>query len=116
MGKSGDIAGILETLYGLVQARHGASTESSYTSRLLQMGAPAIAKKLGEEAVETVIEAVRDDKDSLVAESTDLLYHLVVLWHACGVTPAQIEAEIQKRKGKSGLQEKAERTDSKKYL
>jgi phosphoribosyl-ATP pyrophosphohydrolase len=67
------------------------------------------AQKLGEEAVEAVIEAVRHDNAALVAESADLLYHLFVLWAACGITPPEIAAELAHREGTSGLDEKRNR-------
>ena len=64
------------------------------------------AQKLGEEAVEAVIEAVRHDNPALIGESADVLYHLFVLWAACGITPSEIAAELMRREGTSGLDEK----------
>ena len=105
-------ARILEELYALVEARKDADPGESYTAKLYAKGPNQIAKKLGEEAVETVIEAVRDDKDALAAESADLLYHLVVLWAARGLTPDEVWAKLAARKGVSGLAEKAAREEA----
>ncbi|MEX0921401.1 MAG: phosphoribosyl-ATP diphosphatase [Rhodovibrionaceae bacterium] len=102
-------ARILEELFALVEERKSADPSESYTAKLYAKGPNQIAKKLGEEAVETVIEAVRDDKDALAAESADLLYHLVVLWSARGLTPGDVWAKLAARKGTSGLAEKAAR-------
>jgi phosphoribosyl-ATP pyrophosphohydrolase len=99
----------LDRLCATVAARRGADPSSSYTARLLADGTAAAARKLGEEAVETVIEAVRGDPDRLVSESADLLYHLTVLWAAAGVEPERIWAELARREGTSGLAEKAAR-------
>jgi phosphoribosyl-ATP pyrophosphohydrolase len=68
-----------------------------------------VAQKFGEEAVECLIEAVSGDHDALVAESADVLYHLIVLWVSCGVTPDQVWAELARREGISGIAEKAAR-------
>jgi len=78
-------------------------------ARLTAKGRAKIAQKLGEEAVETVIEAIRDDRAALTAESADLLYHLAVLWADAGVDPADVWAELDRRAGTSGLAEKAAR-------
>ena len=77
---------------------------------LLARGPQYCAKKLGEEAVETVIEGVAGDQDRLVSESADLLYHLLVLWAARGVRPAEVWAALEARRGVSGITEKAART------
>ena len=100
---------ILDRLYDLVASRKGADPETSYTARLFSRGRPKIAQKLGEEAVEAVIAALAQGPEALVGESADLLYHLTVLWAECGVTPAQVWAELDKRQGISGLDEKKAR-------
>jgi phosphoribosyl-ATP pyrophosphohydrolase len=100
---------ILDRLHTTVQARKGADPASSYTASLFHKGRGKIAQKLGEEAVECVIEAMRDDGHAIVAESADLLYHLTVLWADAGVEPAQVWAALEARVGTSGLDEKAAR-------
>lgn len=102
-------ARILERLFATVEARRGTDPDTSYTARLLARGPAAIAKKVGEEAVETVLEAVQADAGRLAAESADLLYHLVVLWAACGVRPEAVWAALEAREGRSGIAEKAAR-------
>ncbi len=101
---------ILDRLAAVIAARQGADPDSSYTARLLAKGPVKAAEKLGEEAVETVIEAVRGDADALAAESADLLYHLLVLWAAAGLDPARVWAALEAREGTSGLAEKAARS------
>lgn len=95
---------VLERLYGVIAARKGGDAGASYTAALFAEGRPKIAQKVGEEAVELVIEAVRGDTPRLVAESADLLYHLLVLWADAGVTPAEIWSELARREGVSGHQ------------
>ena len=92
-----------------VRERAAASAETSYTRKLLDKGVAHCAKKLGEEAVETVIAAVEGDKQALVAESADLIYHLLVLLKARGLALADVEAVLAQRTGMSGLEEKAAR-------
>ena len=104
-------ARILDDLYAVLLARKDADPETSYTARLFAKGEAKIAQKLGEEAVETVIEAVRGDNPALAAESADLLYHLLALWAARGVTPEEVWAALKARQGTSGLAEKASRTE-----
>ena len=100
---------VLDRLTATVAARRGADPSTSYTAKLLAAGPAKAAQKLGEEAVETVIEAVRGDPVKLAAESADLLYHLTVLWVAAGVDPETVWAELERREGTSGLAEKAAR-------
>src|SRR6266481_1203435 len=101
----------LERLWQVIQSRRGADPESSYTARLFARGRAKIAQKLGEEAIETVIEGVGDDPLALVGESADLLYHLLVLWAAAGVSPADVAAELTRREGTSGIAEKRARSN-----
>lgn len=96
----------LDRLWQVIQSRRGADPQSSYTARLFARGRAKIAQKLGEEAVEAVIEGIRGDSAKLVGESADLLYHLLVLWADVGVTPAEVAAELARREGTSGLDEK----------
>jgi phosphoribosyl-ATP pyrophosphohydrolase len=99
----------IDRLFAVVQSRKGGDASESYTAKLFSQGTLKIAKKLGEEGVETALAAVAQDKDCLVAESADLLYHLLVLWAACGVTPEDAYAALEARVGRSGLEEKKSR-------
>lgn len=109
-GNGPDRQHVLDALFATVESRRDADPDSSWTARLLAGGVPAVAKKTGEEAVETILAAMKEDPDALAAESADLLYHLLVLWAACGVTPAQVWRELERREGTSGIAEKAART------
>ena len=99
----------LERLWQVIESRRNADPETSYTAKLLMRGRHKAAQKLGEEAVEAVIEAARHDNAALIGESADLLYHLFVLWAACGVLPSDVAAELMRREGISGLDEKRNR-------
>jgi len=99
----------LEQLYKTIESRKGADPNSSYTARLMAKGPIKLAQKLGEEAIEAAIEGVRGDRKKLVAESADVLYHLLALWASRNVKPAQVWAELVRREGVSGLEEKAGR-------
>ena len=99
----------LDALFATILARKGADPESSWTARLFAKGRPKIAQKVGEEAVETVIAAMKGDAAEVTTESADLLYHLLVLWADCGITPEQVWAELARRSGTSGIAEKKAR-------
>ncbi|PZX42005.1 phosphoribosyl-ATP pyrophosphatase [Roseinatronobacter thiooxidans] len=99
----------LERLAATIAARQGADPESSWTAKLLAKGPEKCAEKFGEEAIEAVIEAVKGDKARLTSEAADVLYHLLVMCAARGVTLAEIEAELARREGTSGVAEKAAR-------
>ena len=99
----------LERLAATIAARQGADPDSSWTAKLLAKGPEKCAEKFGEEAIEAVIEAVKGDKTRLTSEAADVIYHLLVMCTARGVTLAQIEAELARREGVSGLDEKAGR-------
>jgi phosphoribosyl-ATP pyrophosphohydrolase len=92
-----------------VSDRANASAEESYTRKLLDKGAAQCAKKFGEEAVEAVLAVVGEDRDRVVAEAADVFYHLLVMLRARGVTLAEVEALLETRTKKSGLEEKASR-------
>jgi phosphoribosyl-ATP pyrophosphohydrolase len=92
-----------------VAERAKASASESYTRALLDKGVAQCAKKMGEEAIETVLAALQDDNKQLIAEAADLLYHLLVVLKARGVTLADVEAVLEKRMAQSGHQEKASR-------
>jgi phosphoribosyl-ATP pyrophosphohydrolase len=96
-------------LAATIDARAVSGGEASYTRKLLDKGVEHCAKKLGEEAVETVIAAVENDRDHLIAESADLLFHLLVLLKSRGVTLEDVEAALAQRTSMSGLEEKASR-------
>lgn len=99
----------LADLEQIVAKRAAASADESWTAKLVKAGQPKAAKKLGEEAVETVIAAIEGDRDALVSESADLLYHLMVVLKIGGVNLSDVMAELQKRTGQSGITEKANR-------
>jgi phosphoribosyl-ATP pyrophosphohydrolase len=96
-------------LAAIIDARAASGGEASYTRKLLDKGAEHCAKKLGEEAVEAVIAAIGDDRDQLIAESADLLFHLLVLLKSRGVKLEDVEAALAQRTTISGLEEKAAR-------
>ncbi|MFQ5776098.1 MAG: phosphoribosyl-ATP diphosphatase [Kiloniellaceae bacterium] len=98
---------VLDRLYQVIESRRGGDPATSRTARLLRKGVAKVAQKVGEEAVETVIEGVAGDKQALGAESADLLYHLLVLWAARGLEPAAVWAALETRMGVSGVAEKA---------
>ena len=99
----------LHDLEKRVKERAKSSADASYTRKLLDKGVAHCAKKLGEEAVETVLAAVGEDRDRVIAESADLIYHLLVVLEARGIALAEVEAALAARTGQSGLAEKASR-------
>lgn len=100
----------LADLERIVAKRAAASAEESWTAKLVAAGQPKAAKKLGEEAVETVIAAIEGERKALVSESADLLYHLLVVLKIGGVSVAEVMEELERRTGQSGIAEKASRT------
>ena len=99
----------IDRLFAIIEDRQGADPEESYTAKLFARGRAKIAQKTGEEAVETIIAAMSGDPEEVAKESADLLYHLLVLWSEMGVRPADVYAELSKREGMSGLEEKRSR-------
>ncbi len=99
----------LEDLARIVASRASEGADKSYTRKLLDGGIEKSAKKLGEEAVETVIAAAAGTKAQVVAESADLLYHLLVVLKARGVDLSEVYAELERRTVQSGLEEKSSR-------
>ena len=99
----------LSDLEKIVAARASASPDESWTAKLVASGQTRAAKKLGEEAVETVIAAIADRKEELTAEAADLLYHLLVVLRIADVPLADVMAELEKRTARSGVAEKASR-------
>jgi phosphoribosyl-ATP pyrophosphohydrolase len=92
-----------------INDRAAASAELSYTRKLLDKGLSHCAKKFGEEAVEAVIAVTSEDRDRVIGEAADVLYHLLVMLHARGVPLGEVEALLETRTKKSGLEEKASR-------
>lgn len=99
----------LTRLAATVEARKGADPESSWTAKLLAKGPEKCAEKFGEEAVEAIIAAAKNDRENLVYEAADVLYHLVVMLAARDIKLAEVLAELDRREGTSGLAEKASR-------
>ncbi len=99
----------LSALAATIASRIGADPGSSWTAKLLAKGPEKCAEKFGEEAIEAIIEAVKGDRDRLISEGADVLYHFLVMLASRGVALADIEAELARREGKSGLTEKASR-------
>ena len=107
---SDNSADVLARLFAVIESRRGGDADSSYTAKLLAGGAPKIAKKLGEEATEVTIAALSEGPDAVARESADLLYHLLVMWAAMDVRPEDVYAELAKREGTSGIDEKNSRS------
>lgn len=101
---------VLEQLATLLEQRKGADASSSYVASLYQKGRAKIAQKVGEEGVEVALAAVGDDRDELINEMADLWFHSLVLLADADRTPADVLAELDRRFGLSGLEEKARRT------
>jgi phosphoribosyl-ATP pyrophosphohydrolase len=101
----------IDALAATIAERRGADPASSYTAQMLAAGRPRCARKFGEEAVETVVAALAEDRAALAAEAADALYHLLVLLAAAGTGPDEVAAILARRAGISGLQEKASRSD-----
>jgi phosphoribosyl-ATP pyrophosphohydrolase len=100
---------ILHDLAATIEARKGTDPESSWTAKLLAKGPEKCAEKFGEEAVEVIIEAVKNDKAGLTAEAADVLYHLLVMLAARDVALDDVLVELARRQGMSGIAEKAAR-------
>lgn len=105
-----DAADVLARLYEVVLSRRESDPRESYVAGLWAAGVDRMAKKLGEEAVETVIAAKNTDRDALVGEVADLWFHAVVVLAAHDIRPAEVLAELERRFGTSGVAEKAART------
>jgi len=100
----------LEELEAIVAARAEASPDDSWTAKLLAKGPDKCAEKFGEEAIEAIIEAVKGDRVALTSEAADVLFHLLVMLRARDVSVSEVMAELDRRQGQSGLQEKASRS------
>lgn len=99
----------LSRLAATIAARRGADPETSWVAKLNARGVPVIARKLGEEAVETVIAALSGNREELIGEAADTLFHLLVLLDAKGIPLDEVLAELDRREGTSGIAEKAAR-------
>ena len=99
----------LTRLAATIEARKGADPDSSWTAKLLAKGPEKCAEKFGEEAIAAIIEAAKGDKAKLTSEAADVLYHLLVMLAAQDLTLVDVEAELARREGTSGLTEKASR-------
>lgn len=111
MSKDLNTDAVIDRLFETVASRKGGDAAESYTAKLFARGTDKIAQKLGEEAVETVIAAVTKDRDGMIGESADLIYHLLVLWADAGIRPEDVLAELKRREGTSGIAEKASRKE-----
>lgn len=100
---------VLQRLAAIIETRRSDKASKSYTKELLDAGPERCARKLGEEAIETIIAGVAADRDALAREAADLLYHLLVLLASQRVPLAVVMAELDRRMGTSGLVEKAAR-------
>ena len=100
---------VLMRLEAVIAARRAAGSGESYVARLHAGGIPRIARKLGEEAIETVIAAINEPREAVIAESADLIFHLLVLLNARDISFGEICAELERREGLSGIAEKAAR-------
>jgi phosphoribosyl-ATP pyrophosphohydrolase len=100
----------LARLEQIIKERRAASPDESYVAKLNSRGLPEIARKVGEEAVETAVAAISYEKEQVIGEAADLLFHLLVLLDARQVPLAEVLAELERREGVSGLDEKASRS------
>ncbi len=102
-------AHFLDELYEIIASRRGGDPEESYTAKLFEGGIGKMAGKIGEEATEVIVAALRETPDHVISESADLLYHLLILWAEQGITPEDVFEELQNRTGTSGIEEKQSR-------
>lgn len=103
------IGAALDALHTTLESRRGADPSSSYVAQLYDKGLDTILKKLGEESAETLIAAKNGERQALIHESVDLLFHLFVLLSEQGIGPEELATELERRSGRSGLAEKASR-------
>jgi phosphoribosyl-ATP pyrophosphohydrolase len=103
------LATVIERVFSTIQDRAGGDPKSSYVAGLRAKGRGAITAKIGEESTEVVIAALSAGDNEVIHESADLLFHMMVLWSDCGITPDDVFNELSRREGISGLNEKAAR-------
>lgn len=101
---------VIEELFAVIESRKGADPATSYVAAKFAKGTEHIAKKVGEEAVEVAIAAVKGERQEIIDESADLLFHLFMLWSHEGIVPEDVWAALEARRGVSGLDEKKSRT------
>jgi phosphoribosyl-ATP pyrophosphohydrolase len=106
-------AGVVDDLFAVIESRKGGDPKTSYVAKKFDRGIDHIAKKVGEEGVEVAIAAALRDRKEIVSESADLLFHLLVLWSATGVAPADVFAELGGRRGISGLEREKKKKSKK---
>ncbi len=106
---AGGDSGVLDRLFAVIESRRAADPARSYVAKRFGEGTEKIAQKVGEEAVECVIAATAGRPADVVAESADLLFHLMILWADAGIAPADVYGELARREGLSGLDEKRAR-------
>ena len=99
-----NVGDVLQNLFDVIKGRRMADPKESYVAAQLAGGKERVGQKVGEEAVETVIAGVTGDKDGLICESADLLFHLMIFWEVNGVNPVDVCRELQRRQGVSGLE------------
>ena len=104
-----DTADVLARLQEAIKARKGGDPKTSYVAKRFGQGRTKIAQKVGEEAVECAIAAVSSDREAVVAESADLLFHLMILWADAGIAPDDVLEELARRESVSGVTEKESR-------
>ena len=102
---------VLERVFEKIKSRHGENSDISYTAKLFSEGRGKIACKLVEEATETIVAALYESEDKVISESSDLLFHLLVLWAELGLEPARVWEELSRREGTSGIDEKNARKE-----
>lgn len=105
---------IIDELFAVIESRKDSNADESYVSSLFHKGIDKISGKLAEESAETIIEAVRGDREKICFESADLLFHLMVLWSHSNVHPEDIFSVLEQRFGTSGHEEKKKRKDKEK--
>ena len=98
-----NVVDTLQNLFDVIKGRRKADPKESYVAAQFAGGKERVGQKVGEEAVETVIAGVTGDKEGLICESADLLFHLMIFWEVNGVNPADVCRELQRREGVSGL-------------
>ncbi len=103
---------VINRIYQTIVARKNANPQSSYVASLFARGNKKIAQKIGEEATEVVLASAGGDRKEIIHESADLVFHLMALWVTYGITPDEIGAELVRREGVPGLEEKAKRVKS----
>ena len=110
--KHDESGNVIDELFAVIEQRKGADPDESYVARTFLRGREHVAKKVGEEGVEVALAGALGDKRNVVSESADLLFHLMILWSATGVSPAEVLDELSKRRGVSGFERDAARGKS----